>query len=439
MWNKKIVGTRIFLLLGVSVYICAFLYSYEQWVVPRYEGWGMSYRDVPLAYILTSWALCLIAALWIPRDLKRPSQLLFFIQYFVIFIPTSFVLYHSGRPELPPEEVFVIVLALFSGLTILQAGYKLPLLVVKGHSLSGKTFWRVFWCGTAGLIIYLLTVFGSHFQLADFQDIYDVRSASSELVEASGSAFAGYAQMWLSGFILPFIFSVGVFRRNWSFVAMAAVGYLYLLGIGGSKSTMLAMVYLSAIYLLVRDGGRNASLKIGICFSGLLLFPAVLDPAGVAGGAIDTWYVAIIHSRIFTIPQLSIGQYYDFFKSNPLTYGSHITGVNLLVTYPYSMDIPRTIGRYFYDSELTANVNMWAQDGIASFGLIGIPIVSAIAAVIFLFFDSIARLHDHRFVTVSLGNIALIFANGSIFTTIISGGFLLLTITLYFYPIECDR
>lgn len=436
MLNRKINNARFFLILGVVAYICAFLLSYEQWVVPRYEGWGMSYRNVPAGYILTSWILCLIPAIWMPRDLMRPSQLLFFIQYFVIFIPTSFILYHSGRPELPPEEVLVLVLTLFSGLTILQTIYKLPLLDIKRHGLSAKVFWSVFWCGSAGLFAYLLTVFGSHFQLADFKDIYDVRSASDDLVKASGSSFAGYAQMWLSGFILPFLFSVGVFRRRWSFVAITAAGYIYLLGIGGSKSTMLAMVYLSAIYFLVRSGGKNASLKIAICFSGLLLFPAILTLTGAAGETFDKWYVAIIHSRIFTIPQLSIGQYYNFFENHPLTYGSHITGVNLLVTYPYDMDIPRTIGRYFYDAELTANVNMWAQDGIASFGLIGIPIVSAIAAVIFWFFDSIAKPHDNRFVTVLLGNIALIFANGSIFTTLISGGFLLLTVALCFYPVE---
>jgi hypothetical protein len=434
MFERQSVNARLFLILGVIAYISAFLFSYEQWVVPRYEGWGLSYRDVPIIYMLSSWFLCLVPALWIPLDLTRPSQLLFFIQYFLIFIPTSFILYHSGRPEFPPEEVFVLVLSLFAGLTILQTSYKLPLLYINRIVLPAKVFWRIFWMGASSLIIYLLTIFGSHFQLADFKEIYDVRSASDELIAASGSTFVGYAQMWLAGFILPFLFSVGAFRRRRSFIAVAAAGYLYLFGIGGSKSTMLGMVYLTAIYLLVQAGGKNAATKIAICFAGALLFPAILALAGSAGETIELWYVAIIHSRIFTIPQLSIGQYYNFFENNPLTYGSHLTGVNLFVTYPYDNDIPRTVGRYFYDAELTENVNMWAQDGIASFGLVGVPIVSAIAAVIFWLFDSIARAHDPRFVTVALGNIALIFANGSLFTTIVSGGMLLLIVALYFYP-----
>lgn len=79
---------------------------------------------------------------------------------------------------------------------------------------------------------------------------------------------------------------------------------------------------------------------------------------------------------------------------------------------------------------------MWAQDGIASFGLIGIPIVSAIAVLVFWLLDSIAKTHDHRLATIALGNIALIFANGSIFTTIVSGCLFLLVIALYFYPPE---
>ncbi|MFA6920222.1 MAG: hypothetical protein WC216_00120 [Gallionella sp.] len=436
MWNRQDVIARFFLMLGVVAYIAAFLFSYEQWVAPRYAGWGLSYREVPAGYILISWALCLISALWMPRDLTRPSQLLFYIQYFVIFIPASFILYHSGRPGFPPEEVLIIVFALFSGLTILQASYKLPLLDIKRDGLSARVFWRIFWCVAAGLVVYLLSVFGSHFQLADFKGIYDVRRTSSELVASSGGAFAGYAQTWLSGFILPFLFSVGVFRKRWGFVVTAAAGYLYLLGVGGSKSTMLAIVYLSAIYFLVRSGGKNAGVKIAICFAGLLLFPAVLTLTGSAGGAIDTWYVAIIHSRIFNIPALSIGQYYSFFENHPLTYGSHISGVNQFLTYPYDMDIPRTIGKYFYHAELTANVNMWAQDGIASFGLIGIPVVSVIAAVLFWSFDSIASRHDSRFVTVALGNIALSFANISLFTTIISGGLFLLIVALYFYRKE---
>jgi hypothetical protein len=337
---------------------------------------------------------------------------------------------------LPAEEVLVIVIALFSGITILQASYKFPLLVIRRDGLSPHAFWKIFWCIAAGLVIYLLTVFGSHFQLADFKGIYDVRRASSELVTASGSSFVGYAQTWLSGFILPFLFSVGVFQKRWGFIAMAAAGYLYLLGIGGSKSAMLAIVYLSAIYFLVRSGGGNAGAKIAICLAALLLCPAAFELTGAAGGAIDTWYVAIIHSRIFNIPALSIGQYYNFFENHPLTYGSHITGVNLLVAYPYDMDIPRTVGKYFYHAELTANVNMWAQDGIASFGLIGIPVVSAIAAVVFWLFDSIASRHDSRFVAVALGSIALSFANISLFTTVISGGLFLLIVALYFYRKE---
>ena len=439
MINSPTFIARMYLILAVVFYICTFLFCYERWIVPRYESWGMGYRDVPVVYILTSFVFCIIAACWLPCNLTRPSHFLLYIQYFIIFIPASFILYHSVRPEFAPEDVLRLVFALFIGLTILQAGHDLPLIDIRRKGLTVEFFWISFLGLSVALFTYLVSVFGRHFQLADFQEIYDVRTMSDDIVEASGSSFAGYSQMWLSGFVLPFLFSFGVLSRRWSLVVISAGGYLYLLGIGGSKSTMLAPLYLFGIYFLVKAGGQNAATKISLFFSGLLLIPEALDIADEARNVfelINNWYVAIIHARIFTIPQLSVGQYFDFFKNNPMTYGSHITGVNLVVSYPYASDIPRTVGQYFYEAELTANVNMWAQDGIASFGLIGIPLVSAIAMLVFWIFDSIAKVHDYRFTTVALGNIALIFANGSIFTTIVSGGLLLLSIALYFYPAE---
>ena len=68
---------------------------------------------------------------------------------------------------------------------------------------------------------------------------------------------------------------------------------------------MLAPLYLFGIYFLVKAGGENAAAKISLFFSGLLLFHAVLDIADDANDVIEiinTWYVAIIHARIFTIP-----------------------------------------------------------------------------------------------------------------------------------------
>ena len=439
MTNSPTFNARIYLILGVAVYICTFIFSYERWIAPRYESWGMGYRDVPFVYILTSFILCMVPACWLPCNLTRPSHFLLYIQYFIIFIPASFILYHSVRPEFSPEDVFRLVLALFLGLTILQAGHDLPLFDIKRNGLTKGVFWIFFTGFAIVLFIYLASVFGRHFQLADFQEIYDVRAMSDDIVEASGSSFAGYSQMWLSGFVLPFLFSFGILSRRWPLIVISASGYLYLLGIGGSKSTMLAPLYLFGIYFLVKAGGENAAAKVSLFFSGLLLFPAVLDLADDTNDIaeiINNWYVAIIHARIFTIPQLTVGQYFDFFQDNPLTYGSHVAGINLIVSYPYASDIPRMIGQYFYEAELTANVNMWAQDGIASFGLIGVPLVSAIALIVFWLFDSISKIHDYRFTTVALGNIALIFANGSIFTTIVSGGLLLLSIAFYYYPAE---
>lgn len=144
MTNSPTFNARIYLILGAVVYIYTSLFSYQRWTAPRYEGWGMGYRDVPFIYIMTSFVFCIVPACWLPCKLTRPSHILLYIQYFIIFIPASFILYHSVRPEFAPGDVFRLVFVMFLGLTILQTGHNLPLFDIKRNGLSTGIFWLIF-------------------------------------------------------------------------------------------------------------------------------------------------------------------------------------------------------------------------------------------------------------------------------------------------------
>jgi hypothetical protein len=131
---------------------------------------------------------------------------------------------------------------------------------------------------------------------------------------------------------------------------------------------------------------------------------------------------------------LILGQYYNFFYDHPFTLWSHITGISSFITNPYTMDVPRTLGAYFYVTGVGVNGGMWASDGIAALGLPGVIVISMIAAVLMWLFDSVAARHDVRFVTLALGFIGISFTNISIATTLVSGGGLVLAAALYCMP-----
>jgi hypothetical protein len=134
-------------------------------------------------------------------------------------------------------------------------------------------------------------------------------------------------------------------------------------------------------------------------------------------------YISIVNFRIFAVPHLLYTQYLDFFTRHPHTFGSHVTGINLLVDYPFDEQVILLIGEDFYpSSNMTANAGMWAQDGIAGFGVVGILLVSALFAIVMRVLDRCANGHDPRMVGAMLSIICLSISNTSMFTTLLTGG-----------------
>lgn len=121
---------RLWLIVLVATYCVACQVPYREFLQPAQCYFGFSLNHVPLEHELLCWAAMLIPALWAPLSVRRPSQVLFLLQYFVLFIPATIVVYHAGRPQLASQEAAALVVAVFTGLTIRQASFLLPLLLL---------------------------------------------------------------------------------------------------------------------------------------------------------------------------------------------------------------------------------------------------------------------------------------------------------------------
>jgi hypothetical protein len=426
-------SARVWLFLAVLAYTAVFYLSYRWLVVPIYEFWGLSNPAVPWPYLAVSWVLALLPALWIPTDLRRPSQLLFLLVYLVLFIPATFILYASTNPILPPAEAFRLILLLFAGLGIISLVYFLPLVRLPRPSVPPRVIWLVIGLAAAGLSAYLLVTQRNQIRLANLEQIYELRREMAEQVIHSGTALGFYAVTWLAGFIFPFLFAVGWFRRRWWLCGAGLAGEFFLFTVGGFKMTLLAVAYLPLMALLLRRFEKmfSGALAHGMT---LLLLTGFL-PLGSWLPQFRAWIVGVLHFRIFSMPALLIAQYYDFFQHHPLTFLSHVTGVNRIIDYPYPVDIPRTVGfQYYGDPNLGSNASFWAADGLAGFGWPGILIVSLLAAAVFWLFDSCARDHDRRPAALAATVIGVSLANVSLFTTLWSGGFIFLMLSLWLLP-----
>jgi hypothetical protein len=217
-------------------------------------------------------------------------------------------------------------------------------------------------------------------------------------------------------------------------ILAVVICYVFLFGIWGSKISLFGPLILIAASMWASSGTSRMPLLMIAGLTVALIVPALLPFESGVGNLIKLGWIALVDMRTFSIPGLAIIQYYDFFSTHAWTFGSQITGLSWVVYYPYDYNIPQTLGYYYYGTLVTANANFWAQDGLASFGVIGLGLTSIVAASVFWILDSATRGLSMRFLIPALVGIFVSFANVSLFTTLITGGLGLFILACIFMP-----
>jgi hypothetical protein len=415
---------RLVFAVFAAAYIAVFVATYIAFTYPAYAYMGFGYRaDESIGDTLAFFGLAIWPVLWLPTEYSRPSSVFVHLQYFLIYIPALWMISNSTHPALGPENRTLLFAALSAGMGVLiWAHVRWPLISLPRFRIHAKWYWPAVYAIAAALTVVLVAQVGGNFHLVSLAEIYILRAQTSDLIEASGSHIATYAFYWLNEFLLPLIVARAIACSNRTMILVAAAAFVFLFGIWGSKATLFSPIILIATsYWSSRRVDRMPLLMVS-GFMLLLSVPALIQYDSGIGKLIQSWWITIVNMRSFTIPGLLVAQYFDFFSNHALTFGSHITGVNLLVPYPYDYDVPRTVGYYYYGDLVTSNGNFWAQDGLAGFGLIGVVAMSFLAAAVLWLLDSVTRGLNVRFVMTALSGILLGFANVSLFTTLMTGG-----------------
>jgi hypothetical protein len=136
---------------------------------------------------------------------------------------------------------------------------------------------------------------------------------------------------------------------------------------------------------------------------------------------------AMLYERIFFDQSLLTYYYFDFFHGKPI-YFSESLFFDLFFTYPYNTPSAYLIGFvYFHSTVSHANTGI-VGDAYMSLGYSGVLIISLIFSGFFSFLNSLDI--DSRF--FGLFFIFLFdFANSSLLSTLLSGGFVILLFYSY--------
>ncbi|MGB2677796.1 MAG: hypothetical protein WAN12_12000 [Candidatus Acidiferrum sp.] len=433
---KDIIQRRAMLICIVIAYIGCFQWIYIHYLYPIFGYFGYDFNVPATAQVFLAWFLAVLPSLWMPIELTRPSQLIYWILYLTVVIPSMFVPMYAGLDS--PGEITVLMIALCLGFAVAGLSYLFPLLPLRFYQVSNRSFWLGLATLAGLLLTWMVAVFHGHMQLVSFENVYDLRQSAGDIVDQSS---ANYSYMWLSGAISPFLMGWGLFyKRRWIFI-LGVAGQVLVYSTLAAKSCLLSILFTIAFYFLFKI--RRTAFALKFCLVGLLVIGISCVSYSVAGenpSALHLLFLAVVVQRMLSSGGLATAQYYDFFQRNPLTYLSHVKGISWFVHYPYKYPIGQEIGlAYSGTTDLDATAHFWATDGLEAFGVPGILFVSLLCALLFLVLDSVAQKHDVRLTALLICFAGLNLANASIFTSLLSGGLALLMLFIYFMPGTADQ
>ncbi len=246
---------------------------------------------------------------------------------------------------------------------------------------------------------------------------------------------AEYAIGFLSYGFNPFLIAFGLETKRWQFVVGGIAGQVLMFATMALRSTLISPILIIGIWLLMGRRGKYGTLKIAGALAALatVLLP-LMNYYFVGPGLNDL--LTIIYMRTMTLPGVSFGVYENVFSMYPHTYMSHSMVGRLFIHYPYgNYQVGEVVGLYLVPSfgqfALDYNSNFLATDGLAGFGLIGLPAVSAILALVLIGAGRFVPDARTRLAAAAAVPFVVNLSNTSLFQSMMEGGGIVLFAILF--------
>ena len=434
---------RIKFILITCLYFFVFRISYQYVISPSWSYFGLTFKDQSILFELFYFLLAVLPTIIFPLKAGRPSIIILVFHFILMYIP-FFVIFPNIYIHSISEIIKLgfSVFVLFSMIALILF-YHVPLTKFKFFKFKQSNCFVRYTPILTLFIIFILFIkfnqlFITNFKSAEnlktfiFEESSSNRSIVYKFSHTYTFGFLTYILMWLNGAVLPLVYASGIILKKKSYIILVLLSYAFLFLIAGYKSSFVA-IFMFPIFTYIFLKYKSVTLSITCILLSMFTCLTLFSLLGTFFNnsllySVSNWLLL----RIFSICSLVFIQFYEFFLYNDFTFFSHVTLFNKIVPYPYEHDLGKVIGNYHYGGGINTNGGFWATDGIASMGCVGLLLISFMCSILFYIFDSIVYKYPPKFVFISLLFILINFMNISIFTTILSGGFLLLFLFYYF-------
>lgn len=438
--RKPTVPGLLEFLLGATALVgfdLLYAYFYEHHLVPRWGYFG--FRFEPQTY-LPYWngVLCtLIGYLVLPRQARVASDYVHWLLFVLAFVPIQLTIGLSNSiPGGIVKYQFALLLSLllsvliahFAGSIASKQTYNVRDLYIY-KKIKHRNVPRVLALLSVFIVSILILRFYSIMHFSGIEEVYEQRERASDL--GVGSLY-GYLILWATYLIAPLMIATGLTggRNFYLILAFFLLTVVYM--ITASKITFVIILLSLSIHYFNKFGLRHRMYLL-FCVPILpMLLSISFDLANDNSlGPVASYALDQIVVRGIAIQPMIFNLYLEFFATNPHTYYSHVTGVSWFLDYPYDLPVGRVISIYQYGHpNANANSGIWATDGVAAAGWLGIVIVGVLLGTFLGFANSITKNVGQEFLSITMLSLAMLMVNVSLFTTIASGGGFLLVILI---------
>jgi hypothetical protein len=417
--QSRLIAAGLVLLMCIAMHIC-----YVEILVPIYYFPEIQAGALPPGCWAAILFLMVLPALYLPTSIRRPSDVAAWILYLNIVVPALFMALilsdGNARQALSRATTATAALVLFEFLR------KRPLIgAIKGIELRGL-FELILPC------TMLILAFGVWY-LADFRidlsfaNVYERRMEARDVV-ITGSLMA-YAIGIMNGSLVPIGLVLGTYYRRPIFLLLTLLIVIAVFSFDGTKATILIPAALVAILPLLQTK-RRATVWICTAASSLVL-AAIAEFRLFDSDLLANFLVR----RQFVFPGVLTHYYWDFFSSHPHVLMSDSL-LSWLIQPRYETNVTRLMGgELFGNFDCNANANLWAS-GFAHFGYPGVFGVSVVAACLMWMVDRLADSGRFVMATVIAAQMAFIWTNGALHTSILSNGLAATLLFLFFFPTD---
>lgn len=249
--------------------------------------------------------------------------------------------------------------------------------------------------------------------------LYDLRAENSE----SSFAFNNYLLVWLNHILLPILMVCYLRVKNYKKLAVVFAGMLFVFMVDMQKISFLIPFVIVLFYYLYTAYPRGYLNYFHVMLIiGLIVLPLVAIE--YKGSSLGFTICAILIMRTQCIAGRQFATYFNFFEmqDHPYTYFTHINIINKITgAYPYAESLGKTVSY----GEANSNATFYLMDGIAGCGLVGCIIVAILFIIFKSYFNTIGLNYNKSLcVTIIFFSISSLM-NVSLFTSLLTGGFLL--------------